>query len=320
MAEVEVEELRVRYGTRVAVDGVSFAARAGEVLAILGPNGAGKTSTVEAIEGYRTPDGGRVRVLGLDPSRDRRSLVPFLGIMLQEGGTYPMLSPRRALRLFAAYYADPLDPDELLERAGLGDVADTPAKRLSGGERQRLSLALALVGRPRVLVLDEPTAGVDPAGRRVVREIVRERRDDGVCVLLTSHELDEVERLADRVVILDRGRVVAAGLPAELRRSRPVLRFRTSPHIEVHELGERLGCSVRETSPGEYEAGAAPDAALLSALGAWLAERGLPLTGVSGGEERLEDVFLRLVGGEDGGCEGGTEGSAGRRARVRSRG
>jgi ABC-2 type transport system ATP-binding protein len=315
VAEVEVEELRVRYGTRVAVDGASFVARAGEVLAILGPNGAGKTSTVETLEGYRAPDGGRVRVLGRDPWRERRAVVPSLGVMLQDGGTYPMLSPRRALRLFAAYYDDPLDPDELVERTGLGNVADTAAKRLSGGERRRLSLALALVGRPRILMLDEPTAGIDPGGRLLVRELVRERRDDGVCVLLTSHELDEVERLADRIVILDRGRVVAEGSPAELRRRRPILRFRASPGIAVDELGERLGCAVRETSPGDYEAAAAPDATLLSALGSWLAERGLALTDVSGGEERLEDVFLRLVGSED----GSGAGQRGDRAQAPSR-
>ncbi|MDP9386528.1 MAG: ABC transporter ATP-binding protein, partial [Actinomycetota bacterium] len=216
MAAVEVRDLVVRYGDVVAVDGVSFTAGAGQVVALLGPNGAGKTSTIETLEGYRRPSAGRVRVLGLDPVAHRAALASRVGVMLQRGGVYPGMGPLDALRLFAAYYDDPEDPVALLERVGLTAVAATPWRRLSGGEQQRLSLALALVGKPVVAFLDEPTAGVDPAGRRAVRSVVSDLRDRGACVLLATHELDEAERLADHVVIVDRGRVVAAGTPAQL--------------------------------------------------------------------------------------------------------
>jgi len=159
---VTCDEISVRYSTTVAVDHLSFRALRGEVVALLGPNGAGKTSTVEALEGYRRTAGGSARVLGLDPVADHRELVPHIGVMLQRGGVYPSLGPARVLRLFAGYYDDPADPGELVELVGLADVQRTPWRRLSGGEQQRLSLALALVGKPSVVFLDEPTAGVDP--------------------------------------------------------------------------------------------------------------------------------------------------------------
>src|SRR4051794_15302593 len=164
MPAVAVSDLVVRYGSVTAVAGVSFEAEAGEVVALLGPNGAGKTTTVETLEGYLRPSAGTVRVLGLDPVADHRRLTPQIGVMLQRGGVYPGMGPGEAIRLFASYYDTPDDPELLLERVGLRDVAGTPWRRLSGGEQQRLSLALALVGRPRVAFLDEPTAGVDPAG------------------------------------------------------------------------------------------------------------------------------------------------------------
>ena len=215
-AVIVCDELVVRYGDRVAVGGLSLTARAGTVTALLGPNGAGKTSTVETLEGYRRPSSGTVSVLGLDPVADHAALVPRVGVMLQQGGVYPSLTPRQVLRLFAAYYDDPEEPQALLERVGISRAATTPVRRLSGGERQRLSLALALVGKPSVVFLDEPTAGVDPEGRLAVRDVVRQLRDAGVCVLLTTHELTEAERLADRVVIIAHGRALAEGTPTEL--------------------------------------------------------------------------------------------------------
>jgi ABC-2 type transport system ATP-binding protein len=220
---VVVADLVKRYGGVTAVDGVTFTANAAAVTAILGPNGAGKTTSIEICAGLRRADAGRVELLGLDPQRDGRALRPRLGLMPQTGGSgasgvYPSARPREVLDLFAALYADPLDPADLLDRLDLTRVARTPWRRLSGGEQQRLSLALAVVGRPEVVFLDEPTAGLDVHGRHATWALVDELRTAGVTVLLTTHAMDEAERLADHVVIVDRGRTVAAGTPAELTR------------------------------------------------------------------------------------------------------
>ncbi len=296
MSAIEVAGLTVRYGDLVAVDGIDLRADAGEVVALLGPNGAGKTSTVETLEGYRTRHAGEVRVLGLDPAADGRQLRTRIGVMLQRGGIYPAMAPADALALFARYYARPLDPGALLERVGLGAVASTPWRRLSGGEQQRLSLALALVGRPAVAFLDEPTAGVDPQGRLAIRDVVSGLRDDGVCVVLTTHELDEAERLADRVAIVDHGRVVAAGSPAELMSAPGTeIRFAAPGGIDTAALGHRLGAAAREDRPGEYVVATAPTPLAVAAVTKWLAERDLPLADLRAGRQRLEDVFLRLT-------------------------
>jgi ABC-2 type transport system ATP-binding protein len=290
---LEVTELVVRYGAVVAVDGLTFSAEPGEVVALLGPNGAGKTTTVETLEGYRRPTSGGVRVLGLSP----RDAVARIGVMLQQGGVYPGMSAREALRLFAAYYPAPRSPAELLSLVGLDAVAGTPWRRLSGGEQQRLSLALALVGRPEVAFLDEPTAGVDPHGRLQIRSVVRGLRDEGVCVLLTTHELEEAERLADRVLIIDRGRLVASGTPAELMRAGGAadIRFGAPAGIDVAGLAVALGGPVVEAQAGEYVASVAGTPANVAALTAWLAERDLPLADLRAGRQTLEDVFLRLT-------------------------
>jgi ABC-2 type transport system ATP-binding protein len=238
---VEVDGLVKRYGETVACDGVSFVVRAGTVLALLGPNGAGKTTTVETCEGFRTPDAGTVRVLGLDPTRDHATLVPRIGVMLQSGGVYPGATPVEMLRLYAAFYPDPIRAEELLQRLGLPPY--TRYRRLSGGQQQRLSLALALVGRPEVVFLDEPTAGLDPQARHATWDLVRELRTGGATVVLTTHFMDEAEALADDVVIVDRGRVVAAGTPAELT-SGGEQRFTAAP-------GQSIPGAVEE-SPGTY--------------------------------------------------------------------
>jgi ABC-2 type transport system ATP-binding protein len=293
---VAIEGLVVRYGAVTAVDGVGFEAAAGEVTALLGPNGAGKTTTVETAEGHRRPDAGSVRVLGLDPVADHAALVPRIGVMPQDGGVYPGIKVLEALRLFAAYYDDPLDPTALLERVGMGDRAGATTRSLSGGERQRLSLALALVGRPEVAFLDEPTAGVDVGGRQVIRQVIRDLRADGVAVVLTTHELAEAEHLADRVVIVDRGHVVAAGPLADLLRGGgEEIRFGAPAGLAVASLGERLSAPVVEASPGEYVAATAPTPAAVAALTAWLAEHDLPLGDLRAGRQTLEDVFLRLT-------------------------
>jgi ABC-2 type transport system ATP-binding protein len=296
-AAISVAGLVIRYGSALAVDGLSLEAEAGQVVALLGPNGAGKTSTVETLEGYRRPAAGTVRVLGLDPVADHRALTRRVGVMLQRGGVYPGMGPAEALRLFAAYYADPEDPLTLLERVGLGPVARTPWRRLSGGEQQRLSLALALVGRPAVVFLDEPTAGVDPQGRLAIRQVISDLRAAGVCILLTTHELEEAERLADRVVIVDHGRVVAAGSPAELmtQGTGHQIRFGAAPGLDAADLGAALGAKVSESSPGEYVVDAEASPATIAALTAWLADHDLALADLRAGRQRLEDVFLRLT-------------------------
>ena len=216
--------------------------------------------------------------------------------MLQGGGAYPQMGPARALRLFAAYFPDPADPEELLALLDLERVAETPAKRLSGGERQRLALALALVGRPQVVFLDEPTAGIDPEGRLAVRAVIERLRSEGVCILLTTHELEEAERLADRLVVLERGRVLAAGRLEELLGERPELRFGAPPGLELDELALLLEAEVVEDRPGEYRVRRAPEPTVVAALAGWLAEHEVPLADLRAGRQRLEDLFLDLVG------------------------
>lgn len=293
----------VRYGrppAPPAVDGLSLRAAAGEVLCILGPNGAGKTSTVECLEGYRRPAAGRVRVLGLDPVADHRRLVPRIGVMLQRGGVYPMLGPRRALHLFASYYEQPEDPDRLLEVVGLTEVAATPWRHLSGGEQARLSLALALVGRPEVVCLDEPTAGVDPEGRIGVRQVIAGLRERGVCVLLTTHELGEAEKLADRVIILHRGRAAAEGTPAELAAvagGAAEVTFGAPGGLDVAAMSAAVGATVVEEAPGRYRAAANGSPTFTAALAGWLAERDATLTDLRVGRS-LEEAYLEVVGAE----------------------
>ena len=307
---VSVRGLVVRYGRFTAVDGVDIEAHHGEVVALLGRNGAGKTSTVETLEGYRRRSEGTVKVLGLDPGRraDARALATRVGVMLQRGGVYPGMAPEEAVRLFCAYYDSPEDPVSLLDRLGLAGVARTPWRRLSGGEQQRLSMALALVGRPEVVFLDEPTAGVDPQGRSAIRAEIGRLQDQGVCVLLTTHELEEAERVASRIVIIDHGRVVTSGTLEELTRGAAVVRFAAPAGIDVAGLGAELGASVSEEGTGRYRVEAAGTPATIASLAGWLAERNLPLQDLHAGSERLEDVFLRVTldaDREDGTTEAG---------------
>lgn len=294
---IEVLDLTIRYGERVAVDGLSFRAMPGQITALLGPNGAGKTSTVETLEGYRRPSSGSVRVLGLDPVSDHRRLVERIGVMLQSGGVATGMRPAEALHLFASYYEDPEDPDALLDLVGLSEHRSSTWRSMSGGEQQRLSLALALVGRPDVAFLDEPTAGIDPAGRQLIRRIIADLRDRGVAVLLTTHDLEEAEKLADHVVIIDRGVVLVDGTPTELMRASQgdEVRFGAPSGLDVVALGERIGATVHEASPGEYVVAAAATPATVAAITAWLAESDLPIADLRAGRQRLEDVFLRLT-------------------------
>jgi ABC-2 type transport system ATP-binding protein len=301
MPAVQVNDLRVHYGRTgetVAVDGISFEAAPGEVLVVLGPNGAGKTSTLESLEGYRRPTSGSMRVLGLDPTSDHKALSGRIGVMLQRGGVYPMLGPRQVLELFATYYPEPLDVDALLDLVALRPVAATPWRHLSGGEQQRLSLAMALIGQPEVAFLDEPTAGVDPEGRLAIREVIANLRAQNVCVLITTHELAEAERVADRLLILAKGRIAAEGTVAALTSSMARgLRFGAAAGLDATALASHLGdgATVEETAPGRYRITGASGPTVTATLANWLAERDAPLTDLVSGAS-LEDVYLDAVG------------------------
>jgi ABC-2 type transport system ATP-binding protein len=291
-----------RYSGRAVVDDLSLTVRTGTVLALLGPNGAGKTTTVEICQGFRTPDAGSVRVLGLPP-RDP-VLRPRIGVMPQSGGAYPGLRCGEMLRLVASYAAYPLDSGELMERLGLVEVARTPYRRLSGGQQQRLSLGLAVVGRPELVFLDEPTAGLDPQARHATWDLVEALRSDGVTVVLTTHLLDEAERLADDVVVMDHGRVVAAGTVAELTSAGAVgqLRFRSTPGLDLDQLLTALpaGCAAKESPAGLYLVegphGAPVDPQLLATVTAWCAANDAMAVDLKVEQRSLEDVFLELTG------------------------
>ena len=290
---LHISGLIVRHGDVTAVDQLNLDVMEGEVLALLGPNGAGKTTTVETLEGYRRPDAGYVRVLGLDPVADHAQLIPSLGVMLQHGGVYPVMTPRQALTLYAAYYDTPVAPSELLARLDLEHVATTPWRRLSGGEQQRTSLALALIGRPRVLFLDEPTAGVDLHGRAAIREIIAEQRAAGVTVLMTTHEMAEAEAVADRVAIMHRGVLARLGTLADLTGGG--VRFRAPAGLDLSALSTALSTHVEEYSAGHYRITAASDPALIAKLGSWLAENGASLEELRSGAS-LEDTYREVVG------------------------
>jgi ABC-2 type transport system ATP-binding protein len=300
-----VEGVTKRYDGRAVVRDLSFAVRPGEVFALLGPNGAGKTTTVELLEGYRAPDAGRLRVLGLDPIADGAAVKRRIGLMLQGGGLPPQIRPLEALRLFAAFYPDPEDPEALLRRAGLAEARGTRYRQLSGGQRQRLGLALALIGRPELVFLDEPTAGMDPQARRATWEIIRDLKRRRVTVLLTTHFLDEAERLADRIAIIDKGKLMALDAPAVLvgrSAGSDGLRFGAPRGLDTAALAAALGAEgepaprVSEVEPGRYAVAGRPGPALVARLAAWLAGRDALLTELRVGRPSLEEVYLDLTG------------------------
>jgi ABC-2 type transport system ATP-binding protein len=298
VAAVEVEQLTVRHGDVLAVDAISFTAEAGQVTTVLGPNGAGKTSTIEVCEGYGQATTGTVRVLGLDPATHQRQLSKRMGVMLQEGGIYPGSGVLETVRHYASLYGNGADAAELVEAVGLTDRTTAIWKRLSGGERQRLSLALALAAKPDVAFLDEPTSGVDVNGRDAIRGIIRGLASNGCAVVLATHELDEAERLADRMVIIDHGSLVADGTLAELRRGHDEIRFRSDPDLDLRALAAATGIVASKVGHDEYVIDAPPQPRLMAQLGGWLAEAGHPLHDLRAGGQRLEDVFRRLTGGE----------------------
>jgi ABC-2 type transport system ATP-binding protein len=296
---VEVDDLVKRYGRTLALDGVSLAFPAGAVSALLGPNGAGKTTLVECAEGYRRPDAGRVRVLGLDPMADRASVRVRVGVMLQQGGIYPGVRTMEILRHVAGMYAHPLDVDALADLLGLGAVARTPYRRLSGGQQRRLALALAVVGRPELVFLDEPSAGLDVQARWRAWELVDRLRASGVSVVLTTHDMAEAEQLADHVVVIDHGRVLAAGSPRELTaQDAHRLSFRGPAHRDLRSLRAALpgAAQVGETQPGHYVVAGAVDAQVMATVMSWCVDQGFTPVELSAGRQSLEDVFIELTG------------------------
>ncbi len=293
---IAVRGLTKRYGDTTAVAGLDLEVEVGETLALLGPNGAGKTTTVECCTGYRVPDAGSVRVLGHDPRRGRAQLTPRVGVMLQEGGVYPHAYPDEVLGLFAAFHRDPIAPEELLERVGLTGSRRTRFRDLSGGQKQRLSLALALVGRPEVVYLDEPTTGLDVAARRSTWELINELQQQGVTIVLTTHLLDEAEALADRVAIIDHGRLIAQGTPSELTaHERPSVTFLARPGLDTVALGGAVGAAVVEEAAGRYRLDAGNEPQLLLELTRWLAARDERIDELRAGRSSLEEVFLHLT-------------------------
>jgi ABC-2 type transport system ATP-binding protein len=299
---VEITGLVKRYGSTTAVDGLDLRMARGRLLALLGPNGAGKTTTVEICEGFLKPDSGTVRVLGLDPAGESAALRPKIGVMPQGGGAYPGVRAEEMLRLVAACAANPLDPAWLLEILGLGTARRTPFKRLSGGQQQRLSLACALIGRPELVFLDEPTAGMDPQARRLVWDLLGSLRSDGVSVLLTTHLMEEAEALADDVVIIDGGKIIAEGSPSDLTAEGTdgQLRFKARSRLDTDLLAAALpeGYLVRESAPGAYRVEGHVDPQVVSTVTAWCAQQGVLAEELHVGKRDLEEVFLELTGRE----------------------
>jgi ABC-2 type transport system ATP-binding protein len=293
------------------VDGLDLTVERGEILALLGPNGAGKTTTVEIVEGYRHADEGTVRVLGLDPVTDRTVLRTKVGIMLQRADLYNQVRVLEAVRLFAAFYAAPLSPGMLLDQVGLADRADDRYRTLSGGERQRLNLALAVIGRPELAILDEPTAAMDVAARRSTWDLLRALRAEGATILLTTHLIEEAEALADRLAIIDGGRLVASGTPAELRSGGPTPgEART---IQLHlaavlapddaaSLARVPGVTaVRSQGGASYAMVVVDVGEALVRLSEWLWAKRIEPVSIQVGGESLEAVFLRLTRETDAG-------------------
>lgn len=292
---LELRDVVKTFGSTTAVQGLSFNARRGEVLALLGPNGAGKTTTIEMCEGFTSPTSGEIRVLGIDPTRQPDEVRQRIGIMLQGGGSYSGIRVAEMLRLAAAYNENPHDPEWLIEVLGLGGVRTTTYRRLSGGQQQRLSLALALIGRPELVFLDEPTAGLDTQSRLAVWELIGALRADGVTVILTTHLMDEAESLADHIVIIDRGCIVAEGSPAELTAGAGATRvkFETDRPFDVTAVG---GLTIDAVRPLNYRVLGVPTPEMLSVVAAEATKQNVLIRRLDVDHRNLEEVFLDITG------------------------
>ncbi|MGA5422479.1 ABC transporter ATP-binding protein [Streptomyces lavendulocolor] len=298
---ITVNGLRKAYGDRVAVADVSFAVAEGEIFGILGPNGAGKTTTVECVEGLRTPDAGTVRVAGLDPVADHREVTRLLGAQLQESELQPRITVREALELYASFHTRPADWRPLAERLGLTDHLAVRFAKLSGGQKQRLSIALALVGDPRAVVLDELTTGLDPRARRETWALIEDVRARGVTVLLVTHFMEEAQRLCDRIAVIDGGRLAALDTPAGLIRRATVstvVSFTPSAPLDDRELAALPGAaSVRTQEDGRVVVEGTDDT--VEAVVSLLARHRVTAHQLRVAEATLDDAFLDLTTGAD---------------------
>ncbi|MFY1578828.1 ABC transporter ATP-binding protein [Verrucosispora sp. WMMD703] len=297
MPVIEVTSLHKRYGEAVAVADVSFDVEAGEIFGVLGPNGAGKTTTVECVAGLRVPDGGGVSVLGLDPRRDATRLRQLVGVQLQESQLPDRLRVAEALELYASFYREPADPTQLIGELGLDEKRNTPYEKLSGGQKQRLSIALALVGNPRIAILDELTTGLDPQARRDTWGLIERVRDRGVTILLVTHFMEEAERLCDRLAVIDKGRVVALDTPAGLVSAvapEQRIRFRPSTPLDDRLLTglpqvtavTRSGSQIVVTGTGD----------VLHAVTSVLARHQITAAELRLEQATLDDAFVELTG------------------------
>lgn len=297
---IELRGVQKSYGKKTAVDDLNLTVPTGGVFALLGPNGAGKTTTIEICEGFIKADRGEIRVLGLNPRTQTEELRPRIGVMLQGGGGYSGIQVRELLRLTAGYNAHPLDPEWLIETLGLNNVAKTPYRRLSGGQQQRLSLALALVGRPELIFLDEPTAGMDAQSRLMVWDLIRALKRDGVTVVLTTHLMDEVEALADRVAIIDHGHLVAHGTPAEVtalagnKCAELCVEFATPIHGEKFQAAIKEPMSIAEDGLSLQISACTPELIAQVAQAAY--EQDVLITSLHMGKHNLEAAFLDITG------------------------
>jgi ABC-2 type transport system ATP-binding protein len=304
---ISVQGLRKSYRDLEAVRGIDLEVGAGEIFAFLGPNGAGKTTTVEILEGYRERNGGEVSVLGIDPQAADRAWRQRVGFVLQESRLVPELTPRETVELYAGYYSSPRDVDETVALVGLAEKADVRTSKLSGGQQRRLDVALALIGDPELLFLDEPTTGFDPSARRHAWEMIGGLRDLGKTVFLTTHYMDEAQALADRVAIISGGRIVATGSPEDLggdRQGRTEISFRLPAGVRAPDLPFAVRTSAR-IDAGAVSLTADDPIPLLRELTNWAGERGVGLPGLTVGAPTLEDVYLELTEQADG-AEGST--------------
>ena len=297
MTALEVRNLHKRYGQHVAVDDVSFTVEEGEIFGIIGPNGAGKTTTVESIAGLRTPDSGSISVLGLDPKKNRAEVRERLGVQLQESSFPDAIKVAEALELYSSFYRDPVDWRELMELLGLTEKRNTQYKALSGGQKQRLSIALALVGDPKVAILDELTTGLDPQARRDTWSLIERVRDTGVTILLVTHFMDEAERLCDRIAVIDGGRVAAVDTPAGLIAQASAVqqvRFRVSQPLDKIVLTELRDVTDVEVTEGRWLVTGSGQ--LLSSVAGALARAQVVAEDLRVDQRNLDDAFVAFTG------------------------